>query len=160
MLRRWKDAETWCALGHSRFPNAWRFTFCRLTLLYMPTDQKPDAAAAWRLVAELERIAPPSEQLELDPRWRMMVAGVLARAGQLDSARHTLATAKAAAGEDPEMDFYEAGVRARLAEPEPALRLLERYLAYAPQVRPFIRGDPVFEPLHALPRFRALVGEP
>ena len=160
MLRRWEEAADWCARGHARFASDWRFSFCRLTLLYMPSGQRPDAATAWRLVAELERVTSPSERPMLAPRWRMLVAGVLARAGQQDSARRTLLAAKAAARDDPEMDYYEAGVHVLLGEHRQALSLLERYVAYFPQVRRYLEGDPVFEPLHADPRFQALVAEP
>jgi len=160
MLRRWEEAADWCARGHARFASDWRFSFCRLTLLYMPSGQRPDAATAWRLVAELERVTSPSERPMLAPRWRMLVTGVLARAGQQDSARRTLLAAKAAARDDPEMDYYEAGVHVLLGEHRQALSLLERYVAYFPQVRRYLEGDPVFEPLHADARFQALVAEP
>jgi TolB-like protein/tetratricopeptide (TPR) repeat protein len=160
MLRRWKETVEWCARGYARFPNDWLFTFCRLSLLYEPSRERPDAAAAWRLVAELERVTAPSERPVLAPRWRMLVAGVLARAGQQDSARRTLNAAKNSAGGDPEMGYYEAGVHVLLGEHEQAVNLLERYLAYSPQLRPEVERDPVFEPLHAKSRFRALVTEP
>jgi eukaryotic-like serine/threonine-protein kinase len=159
MLHRWKEAVDWCARGYTRFSNNWLFSFCRLTLMFMPSGQRPDPAAAWRLVEELERVTSPSERPLLVPRFRMLVAGVLARAGQQDSARRTLRAAKAASGDDPEMDYYEAGVQVLLGEHERALSLLERYLARFPQLRPFLRGDPAFQPLHAYPRFRTLVAD-
>jgi TolB-like protein/tetratricopeptide (TPR) repeat protein len=159
MLRRWKEAAEWCARGYTRFSTDWLFTFCRLSLLYEPSGQRPDPEAAWRLVAELERVIPPSERPVLTPRWRMLVAGILARAGQPDSARHTLEAARASGLGDPEMDYYEAGVHVLMRQHTPALDLLERYLGYAPQMKPDVERDPVFEPLHASPRFRALVAE-
>ena len=61
------------------------------------------------------------------------------------------------------MDYYEAGVHVLMHRHAPALSLLERYLGYAPQMKPDVARDPVFEPLHASARFRALVtrrGEP
>ena len=160
MLRRWKEAAEWCARGYSRFPTSWLFTFCRLTLLYLPSGQRPDVTLAWRLFADLERVTSPSERPVLAPRWRMIVAGVLARAGQRDSARRTLDAAKTLAGDDREMDYYEAGVHVLLGEHLRGLNLLERYIAYAPQTRPYLKGDPVFEPLHSYAQFRALVGDP
>lgn len=163
MLRRWKDAAEWCARGHARFPKDWLFSFCRLSLLYEPSGQRPEPDAAWRLVAEMERVIPPSERPVLAPRWHMLVAGILARAGQGDSARHTLEAARASGRGDPEMDYYEAGVHVLMHRHAPALSLLERYLGYAPQMKPDVARDPVFEPLHASARFRALVtrrGEP
>jgi TolB-like protein len=160
MLRRWNDAVDWCARGYTRFSRNWLFSFCRLTLLYMPSGQRPDAAAAWRLVEELEQVTSPSERPLLAPRFRMLAAGVLARAGQQDSARRTLQAAKAASGSDPQIDYYEAGVHVLLGEHERALNLLERYLVHSPQLRLFLKGDPIFERLHAYARFRALVVDP
>jgi hypothetical protein len=87
----------------------------------------------------------------------MLVAGVLARAGQPDSARRTLHAAQASGRDDPEMDYYEAGVNVLLRDHDRALKLLGRYLAYSPQMRPDVERDPVFEPLHAYAEFRTLV---
>jgi len=160
MLRRWPESVDWCARGYSRFPNDWHFTFCRLTLLYMPSGQAPDVEVAWRLVSDLERVTSPSERPVLAPRWRTLLAGVLARAGQRDSARHTLQAARMAGRGDPEMDYYESGVHVLLGEHEQALNLLERFLTHFPQMRPFLEGDPAFEALHHYPKFRALVADP
>jgi serine/threonine-protein kinase len=160
LLRRWKDAADWCALGHARFPSDWLFSFCRLTLLFMPSGQMPDAAMAWQLVKQLERVTSPSERAVLAPRWRMIVAGVLARAGQQDSARHTLIAARAGAGEDREIGYYEAGVHVLLGEHDRALDLLEHFVTHSPQRRRLIEGDPSFEALHRYARFHALVTEP
>jgi len=157
MSHRWKEAGEWCARGYARFAHDWLFSFCRLSLLYEPSGQRPDAGAAWHLVAELERVTSPSERPVLAPRWRMLVAGVLARGGQPDSARRTLQEAKLSSGGDPEMDYYEAGVRLLLGEPERSLDLLARYAAYSPQMKPDLAQDPIFELLHASRRFHVLV---
>jgi eukaryotic-like serine/threonine-protein kinase len=160
LLRRWGEASDWCAQGHRRFPDQWLFTQCRLVLLSMPTGERPDPALAWRLVAEMERLTPPSEWTALAPRWHMVVASVLARAGQRDSARRTLRAAQKAAAGDPELEIYEADVRVLLGEDERALTLLERYADYSPALKAFIQGWPNFDPLHRYPRFRALAAAP
>jgi serine/threonine-protein kinase len=157
MTRQWTEAEQWCAQGYRRFPDEWLFSFCQLTLLYMPSPRRADPAAAWRLVQQLEEVAPPSERPVFLPRWRMMAAGVLARAGEADSARHTRDAARAASSNDPELDFYEAGVAVWLGERDRAVSLLQRYLASSPEAKAFIGGDPVFEPLQDDPRFQSLV---
>jgi len=157
LTRQWSEAERWCSQGYQRFDDDWRFSFCQLTLLYVPSPQRPDAAKAWQLVSQLERVTPPTERRVFWPRWRMMTAGVLARAGAADSARHTRDAARTAGAEDPELDFYEAGVDVWLGEHDRAVILLERYLAYSPGGKAAIRGDPMFEPLKANPRFQALV---
>jgi len=157
MTRQWGEAERWCAQGYRRFSGDWLFSFCQLTLLYMPSPQRPDVDKAWRLVSQLESVTPPSERRVLWPRWRMMTAGVLARAGASDSARRTRAAARKAGAGDPELDFYEAGVAVWLGERDEAVRLLERYISFSPDSKAFIRGDPVFEPLKDIPRFQAVV---
>ena len=156
VLRRWDEARDWCGQGYRRFPNQWLFTQCRLTLLSMPSGERPDAARAWKLVAEMERVTAPSEWLVLAPRWHMVVASVLARAGQQDSAQRTLRAARKAGGGDPELDVYEAEVQVLLGEHDRALELLERYLANSPPQRAIIQGMASFDPLHRYPRFRAL----
>lgn len=160
LLRRWEEASDWCAQGYRRFPDQWLFTQCRLTLLAMPSGERPDATRAWRLVAEMKRVTPPSEWAALAPRWHMVVASVLARAGQHDSALQTLESAQKAAGGDPELDVYEAEVRVLLGEHNRALDLLERYLASWPAQRAIIQGLATFDPLRRYPRFRALAAGP
>ena len=159
MTRKWDQANQWCKQGYARFPEVWQFSFCQLTLLYVPSPMEPSAAEAWRLVSQLERVTPPSERKIFYPRWRMIAAGVLARAGATDSARRTRNAARAAGAGDEELDFYEAGVDVWLGEHAESVRLIGRYLGNSPQSKAFIAGDPVFEPLHRDPRFRALVGE-
>jgi tetratricopeptide (TPR) repeat protein len=160
MLRRWREAADWCAQGYHRFPTNWLFSLCRLVLLYEPSNQRPDGAQAWRLVEEMERVAPPSERAVLAHQWRMLVATVLARAGQHDSARSTIRAARKAGVGDPELDFYEAGVRVLLGEDEQAVRLLERYIARTPAgVIAHVKRDPLFDALQGNPRFQALVAD-
>jgi eukaryotic-like serine/threonine-protein kinase len=156
LLRRWNEASQWCDQGHRRFPDQWLFIHCRLTLLSLPAGELPDAERAWQLVAEMQRVTAPSEWASLAPRWRMLVASVLARGGHQDSARRTLNRAREAGTTDPELDVYEAGVRVLLGEHQRALALLERYLAHAPSQKGIIRGDPGFDDLHRYPRFLEL----
>ncbi len=158
LIRRWADASHWCSEGFSRFPEQWLFTFCQLTQLYMPGPEAPDVNQGWRLVAQLDTLVRPAEKVTYGPRWRMMMAAVLARAGAADSARHTMRAARQAGASDPQLDFYEAGARVRLGEKGEAIRLLARYLTTSPEARAFLRRDPEFEELRTDPRFRALVG--
>jgi serine/threonine-protein kinase len=157
MSKEWAEADDWCMEGHRRFAKDWLFTFCQLSLLSEPGTQPPDVAKAWRLNAELMRLVAPSERGQLGPRWRMMVAAVLARAGQADSAHRVLQRARLDGAADPEIDYYE--VRVLLNEREQALSLLERYLRASPTVKAFIRADPTFGPLQNDARFQALVSE-
>jgi serine/threonine protein kinase/tetratricopeptide (TPR) repeat protein len=156
--KRWEDAAKWCAEGHQRFPRDWLFTFCSLSLLWMPSGQSADVGSARRLVEQLAGLAPPTEVAVLAPRWRMMLAGVQARAGQRNSALRTLMNARRASRDDAEMDYYEAGTRTLLGERDQALDLLERYLAYDPGATEYLARDPMFESLREDPRMQRLLG--
>jgi serine/threonine-protein kinase len=159
MSQQWADAERWCSEGHRRFAGDWLFTFCQLTLLYEPSTRAPDVTEAWRLNTALAGLVPPTDRIELAPRWLMIVAGVLARAGQHDSARSVARAARRLGAGDDELDYYEAGVQVHLREPEEALALLARNIKSSPGGKAFIRADPMFKPLHGDPRFEALVSE-
>jgi len=152
-LGRVRDAVRWCETGRSRFPGDWRFTFCDLRILALAGTFQPDVAKAWSLVTALERVSPPTYL----PRWHLVVAGVLGRAGLRDSAEAVIRRARAAAPDDSELDFYEAETRMVLGDPEAALRLLERYLKTNPRFRAYLRVYPLFRPIWKDPRFQALV---
>jgi serine/threonine-protein kinase len=154
-LGREREAVRWCDTGRSRFPGDWRFTFCELRILAQAGTFRSGAAKAWSLAAALERLSPPAYL----PRWHIIVARVLGRAGLPDSADAVIRRARAAAPEDPELDFYEAEARMVLGHQEVALRLLERYLEVRPRLRAYLRAYPLFRPLWSDPRFQALVAE-
>jgi serine/threonine-protein kinase len=156
-LGRGEDAIRWCTTGQRRFPERWEFTFCELTIQLWPKLVAPDVARTWRLVADLERLSTPDERTAYRPRWQMMAAGVLERAGLADSAEAVMRRARAAASDDPEMDFHEATARVLQGEPDQAARLLGRFLAASPQFRPYIRVHPVFRALQNDPRFSGLL---
>jgi tetratricopeptide (TPR) repeat protein len=156
-LGREQDAVRWCDTGRSRFPGDWRFTFCelRIMILALADTLQPDVAKAWSLVTALERLSPPAYL----PRWHIMVAGVLRRAGLRDSAEAVIRRARAAAPDDSELDFYEAEARMALGDHQAVLRLLERYLKTNPRFRAYLRVYPLFWSLWSDPRFQALVAE-
>jgi len=159
-LDRQADALRWCSEGHARFPEDWRFTYCQLAMLLWPGAERPDVDRAWRLVGELERLTPVADRATYTPRWHLVVAGVLARAGRADSARAVIARSRAAAPRDPEMDYNEAVARTLLGEREQALVLLRAYVRATPQMSAYLGADPVFRVLRDDPRFKALVASP
>jgi thioredoxin-like negative regulator of GroEL len=111
-------------------------------------------------VSQLEQLSPKEQRAVLLPRWQMRVAGVLGRAGLVDSAEAVIRRARAAAPSDPEMDFHEAEVRMLLGDREAALRLLARDVEANPRFKDYVRAYPVFRPLWNDPRFQAMVREP
>jgi hypothetical protein len=154
---RLDEAARWCAEGHGRFPSEWLFTFCQLSLQWLPGSDRPDPVVAWRLLDSLKGLVPPTERSFMETRWRMMMAGILARAGLRDSARRTLAAARSATIDDIEMDYYEAGSRLSLGDREGSLTLLERHVANDPRAGEYLAQDPVFQSLRDDPRFQRLV---
>lgn len=164
-LGKQQEAIEWCDTGLKRYPENWLFSFCQLTLLSRTGSGQPAAATAnvaraWELVAQLERFSSPEERAAYLPRWQMMVAGVLGRAGLADSAESVIRRARAAAPNDTELDFYEAEVRMLLGDRETALQLLMRDLEANPRFRDYMRVNRLFRPLWTDPRFQALVREP
>jgi len=156
-LDRQADALRWCSEGRARFPGDWRFAYCQLAMLLWPGGERPDVDRAWGLVADLERLSTPADRAAYTPRWHLLVAGVLARAGRPDSARAVIGRSRAAAPNDPEMDYNEAVARTLLGERARALSLLGSYLKAMPQVRDYLGADPAFRGLRDDPRFQALI---
>lgn len=151
-----REAGALCGEGARRFPADWRFHECRLTLMREDRAAPPDPALAWRLVAELQRLDPPTraraEGRAYSPVYRQAVAAsVLARAGRNDSARAVLTRARREVGSDPELRlslaYDEAYVRLLLGERGEALRLLDELVRARPALRPFLARDPLFRGL-------------
>ncbi len=157
-LERYSEARQWCDTGRRRFPTAWLFVHCQLTLLASSPDVRPSVPLAWRLVEDVERVEPAQERVWAEPRSRMMAAGVIARAGLPDSAEHVIRAARAAAPDDPELLYQEALARVKLSQPDSAVQLLAKLLQGAPDFRPYLRRDVQLRPLAAHPAFQRLVG--
>jgi DNA-binding SARP family transcriptional activator/TolB-like protein len=141
-----------CDGGRAQFPADWRFTECRLTLLRNDRSLPADTAAAWRLVAELDRLDPPARARAggrgYSPVYRRMVAAaVSARAGDADRARAVAARARSEVGSDPELgfslDYDEAWVRLMLGDTAAARGLVGRMTRSRPAMRAYLLRDPL-----------------
>ena len=131
-LEQFTQARSWCDEGVRRFPYNYRFAECRLWALTMP-GVEPNVSEAWRLVAEVERLAPEADR-EFDRHWTTMIAAaVLVRAGVPDSARAVLLRSRAGADVDPtqQLAFIEAYVRTLLKDDDQAVALLRTMVAGA-----------------------------
>ncbi|HEY0018317.1 MAG TPA: BTAD domain-containing putative transcriptional regulator [Longimicrobium sp.] len=146
------QAHEQCEQGAVQFPADRRFTECRLTLLRNDRTRPADAAAAWRLVAELDRMDPPAraraQNRVYGPIYRRMVAAaVSARAGDADSARAVVARARREVGAHPalahSLNYEEAWVRLMLRDTAGARMLVDRMLAYRPSMREYLLRDPL-----------------
>ncbi|HEX6036629.1 BTAD domain-containing putative transcriptional regulator [Longimicrobium sp.] len=151
-------ARTECEAGRAQFPADPNFTECRLTLLRNDRSRPPDPGAAWRLVAELERMDPPARARAhgrfYAPFYRRMVAAaVSARAGDADSARAVVARARREVGADPglgfSLDYDEAWVRLMLGDTAGARALVERMTRARPELRAYLQADPLVRALEA-----------
>jgi serine/threonine-protein kinase len=93
-------ADRWCSEGRRRFPSNWRFYECQL-LLMTSRFKTAEPARAWAIADSMVALSPAG----VDRRYQqlnaqVLVAGILARAGQVDSARRLLNRTQ----DDPEAD--------------------------------------------------------
>ncbi len=135
-LAQFREAERWCNVGARRFPTDYRFVDCHLWMM-ITVRSEPDIKRAWQLLAELQTLHPPGQRLaELTRRKsRMMVGGVIARAGLSDSASNLLIAARTTDHEiDPEQELLaiEAAMRILGGDTDNAMGLLKRYVAANP----------------------------
>ena len=126
------QAQRWCQEGMRRFPQDFRFRQCQIYL--MTRLEPPDVPRAWRLLNELDSLAPAPQRAILHLRNQMMVADIIGRAGLRDSAHHVIERSRGTTELDPEQELLgmEAFVRSQLGEQDEAIRLLQRYVAANP----------------------------
>jgi len=166
-LGQFSDADKWCREGQRRFPRDYRFVECELLLMtskFVPAD----AAApnrAWALADSVVALTPdPSDQRYERLYTRVLVAGVLARAGLTDSARDVLRSAKVDPEVDPSHDLaYTAAFIWTLAgDTAAALEQIKLFLVANPGAISEFRDNPNwwFRGLSEDPRYKRLVGTP
>ncbi|HEY9507686.1 MAG TPA: serine/threonine-protein kinase, partial [Gemmatimonadales bacterium] len=155
------EAAHWCEEGYRRFPDYYRFTECRISLMGMK-GQKPDIPKAWELLNEFVRTTPPNLRPYHTLYGQMLVGMALVRAGLPDSARAVALRSRGNTEVDPTHDlaYYEAVLRTQLGDKDEAFKQLGIYLASNPQQRAGIaKGDTWdLRELRSDPRFATLVG--
>jgi DNA-binding SARP family transcriptional activator/TolB-like protein len=157
MLRGgYAEARSLCDQGRRRAPADWRFLECALTLLRDDRSRPADPAAAYAVAGELAQRDPPerarAEGRMYAPAYRLaLYAGVLARAGQHDSARAVLARAHRDVEHDSALRlsllYDEAAARVLMGDSASARRLLGELFARRPALRAFAERDPLFRDL-------------
>jgi tetratricopeptide (TPR) repeat protein len=134
-LGNFTNARRWCAEGTRRFPEDYRFVSCQLRLFTTPGTE-PDVAAAWALLAQQDSLVPAARREFERTRGELLLGGILARAGQQDSAGRVIARAarRVTAELDPtqELLLSEAYVRLLNGEADRSVDLLTRYAATRP----------------------------
>ncbi len=111
-LEQFTQAQKHCDEGARRFPKNWRFISCKLIM--RGTGQvasTPDSA--WLLLRTLTELAPTNAKELQRRRHQMFLAGILARSGLKDSARHVIEDARADVKIDPDGDLLIAEALAR-----------------------------------------------
>lgn len=128
-LEQLRDARTWCEEGASRFPENYHFVECKLWLSLSVADADPDGA--WALLNRLDELAPDEYERRLG---RLLVAGVLSKAGLADSATAVYATGQGTPEIDPlqELVLQEAAIRSVTGDADRAVTLVRTYLAADP----------------------------
>lgn len=132
-LESYDQAQRWCAEGHRRFPNNFRFVQCQLFLMTMSAAQ-PDVDRAWSLYNQLVPLLPEDQKTSLDAQAQTVIGGIIGRAGLADSANAVLTRARLTPEQDPdaELTSVEAAMRALMGDKEGAIRLLQRYVVLNP----------------------------
>jgi serine/threonine-protein kinase len=143
------DAAHWCGEGARRFPTESAFTICQIYLMTM-RGQDPDPVKGWQLAGSAT-LTEPYHKAEA----RMLLAGVLARAGLADSARALARSAAPNTEVDPTRDLYlqQAFVFTLLDDKTAAVEALKTFLAANPERRQSFASDPGW-------RLRSLTSEP
>jgi len=157
------DAIKWCAEGHRRFPRDDFFVECRMWMMTTKAVS-PDPDEAWRLVDTLRAITPAAKWPYERRMGEMLAAGVLAKAGLVDSAGRVLERAHAPHEVDPDGELFgiEIVVRLFMKDYDRAMTMLGTYLTEHPDHRkglatntspwwrdPRVQSDPRFKELIA-----------
>jgi serine/threonine-protein kinase len=154
------EALKWCGEGRRRFPSEARFVLCDLYIGFM-NDAKPNIPELWQDAERAVALAPEARRPLLTRQVRLLVAVSLAAAGQPDSARHVLESAKGDRTVDPEGELVapEALVRVRLGQRAQAIRVMKAFITTHPQHRAgLLRNTWWWSDLESDPEFRALAG--
>jgi hypothetical protein len=134
-LEQFSEARRWCAEGAARFPRDFHFVQCQLWLMATPAATA-EPAHAWQLLGSVDSLTPPAQRPFTVAQAHLLVAGALARAGLVDSARHVLSRTHQQVTHDidPEQDLLsqEAYIRGLTGDDDIAIELLKQYVAANP----------------------------
>ncbi|MEO8139796.1 MAG: hypothetical protein ABI742_09125, partial [Gemmatimonadota bacterium] len=156
-----KDVDYWCSEGRRRFPANPDFTECRIWQMTMKSGE-PNVPLAWALSDTLVAMAPAANRSYTTLYNHSIIAGVLARAGLKDSARHVLARSRGTPDTDPTADLanIQAFVYTMLGDKAEAIGMLKTYFNASPSRRANMVDDSGwwFRDLDSDPEFIRLIG--
>jgi serine/threonine-protein kinase len=161
-LGQFTDADHWCQEIRRRFPGDLSAPRCELFMLTTKARAAPDVGLAWRLADSVTKVAPENRKRFLELNSHMLVAAVLARAGQKDSAVRLAERSKGDSDLNPTRDLalFGAFVYAQLGDTPKAVDLLGVYLQANERLRAAYADDPGwwFRGISVDPAFKRLVG--
>jgi DNA-binding SARP family transcriptional activator len=123
-------AKTFCDELEHRFPRRWQGAACRLLIMGWSDVVSADPEVAWDLVNDGLAGEGVVMRQQIRPRLKALAAAVIARAGDVDSARAVLAALPETA--DSEMIGLKAAAYLRLGDAKVAHRLGEQYRRASP----------------------------
>ncbi|UCG74862.1 MAG: hypothetical protein JSV95_08850, partial [Gemmatimonadota bacterium] len=138
--------------GQKAYPQDPVFPAIELLTLATQGPVEPDIERGSQLSVTLEDKLP-----QYAAQWQLLLASVLVRAGEADSARAVIA--RASGSDDATAWAYEAQAHLLLGDRAAAIGLIARYLERYPQRRQQVAADQWWEPLHGDPDFEALLEE-
>ena len=161
-LEQFPDAIQYCEEGKRRFPGNPNFLECELWLL-ASRAMEPNVDRAWALADSLDEMGGvPQEEAFNHLMRRIVVGGVIARAGMMDSANAVWVDSRGNPEIDPALELlgYEAVFRLQSGEHEEAMSLVKTYLTASPEHRAGWRWTSHWwwRGLQDDPEFRQLMG--
>jgi TolB-like protein len=158
------EARVWCDEIRQRFADSWFVAHCELMLMTWSLEATADSDLAWKLAREATARAEDPIRQRVGAELEVLVAGVLVRAQDADSAMRALERVQARALTHPDLgpgsDAYvvrlhlEAGVRLLLGQSELAIERLNEYFNYVPDERVVLFEFRRFRELRDDPRLR------
>jgi hypothetical protein len=146
-------------MGLDHYAGDPRFVECELRLLGTTSRSRNDITTAWRIIDRIERDDANGMMRATWSYRRYLVAAILARTGQADSAHAVIQRVRAGERSDPRRvpaPMAEAYARVSLGENDRAFAVLGEYLRRAPEARLQIMHIPWYQSLHSDPRWAAL----
>lgn len=160
-LNNFKKAEKWCEDTRRRFPNSFAAPRCQLFLMTMRDFSSPDIARARRLADSVVEASPANRKAFYRLNSDLLVAAVMARGGQRDSA---VALARRSTGDSevsPTRDLSLVGAFAlvQAGDTTGAIEQLKLYFNANERMRSIYANDPgwYFKGISTDPRFQKLV---
>jgi serine/threonine-protein kinase len=160
-LSNYKKAEKWCEDTRRRFPGSFASPRCQLFMMTMKDFTSPDVARALRLADSVVALAPANRKAYYRLNSDLLVAAVMARSGQRDSAQALARRSTGDAEVSPTRDLSMVGAfaLAQAGDTTGAIEQLKLYFNANERMRGVYANDPGwwFKGISADPRWQKLV---